>query len=234
MDLCLRNAATSGTGCNLQLCTLRCCAPHHAVAAALTPPMPALQSVAAGNAAAKAVQAGVGAGRDVESPEVYIKVKEAVQTKVLETFAAPLTRVIKFTGPAMAPLLNRHCTKDPASHEFLLTHRITAPSPTNVLKGDVVAFKHPLGGVEPSALMVRRVTAQGGELLESETAQHTLAPDTVWVTAENSDLEPPDVEDSRTFGPVQLDAIVGRCIYAIRSKADREHIDNNKVRASYG
>ena len=189
----------------------------------------AMQSVEAGGTAARQAQATLGKGRDdaQQSPEMMLKVKEAVQAKVAESFAMPLTQVIKFTGPAMAPLLNRKGTKDPASHEFLLTHKIIDPTASNVLKGDVVAFRHPLGGVERAALMVRRVTAQGGELLESDSAQHTLAPDTVWLTADNEELSPPDVEDSRTFGPVQLGNIVGRCIYAIRSKSDRQHIANN-------
>ena len=82
-----------------------------------------------------------------------------------------------------------------------------------------------------TCVQVRRVAAQGGELIESDTAQHTLAPDTVWVTAENPDLTPPDVEDSRTFGPLALDSVVGRCIYAIRSKTDRDHLVNNKARS---
>lgn len=187
-----------------------------------------VQSVEAGSIAARQVQATLGKGVEEQSPEVMLKVKEAVQTKVAESFSAPLTHVIKFTGPAMAPLLNRKGTKDPKSHEFLLTHRIVEPTPSNVLKGDVVAFRHPLGGIDQSALMVRRVAAQGGELLEGGTAHHTLAPDTVWLTADNEELSPPDVEDSRTFGPVQLGNIVGRCIYAIRSKADRQFIKNNE------
>ena len=137
-------------------------------------------------------------------------------------------QVIKFTGPAMAPLLNSRSTKDTSSFEFLLAHRIIAPSQENVLKGDIVAFKPPLPSAEESALMVRRVSAQGGELLESDTAQHELAPDTVWVTADNAELEPPHVEDSRTFGPVQLDSVVGRCIYAVRSRADRDYVENNE------
>lgn len=47
------------------------------------------------------------------------------------------------------------------------------------------------------------------------------------MTAENAALEPPDVEDSRTFGPLQLSAVVGRCVYAVRNKADRQPIENN-------
>ena len=68
-------------------------------------------------------------------------------------------QVIKFTGPAMAPLLNRASKGSDAgsSHEYLLTHKISAPSAVNVLKGDIIAFKHPFGGVEASALMVRYV-----------------------------------------------------------------------------
>ena len=186
----------------------------------------------AGASAAREVQGKLAGGKGgVQSEDVYAKVQQTVQNTVMETFSAPLTQVIKFTGPAMSPLLNRKAGTagdTAATHEFLLTHKLVEPSPTNVLKGDVVAFKHPLAGVEPGALMVRRVVAAGGDVLESDTTpSHQLAPETVWVTAENQELEPPHVEDSRTFGPVQLSNIVGRCIYAIRSKADRDHIANN-------
>lgn len=193
-------------------------------------PRTVLQSVEAGASAAREVQGKLAGGKGVPSDEIYAKVQQTVQSTVMETFSAPLTQVIKFTGPAMSPLLNRKAasTEPSTSHEFLLTHKLVEPSPANVLKGDVVAFRHPLAGVEPGALMVRRVVAAGGDVLESDTAAtHQLAPETVWVAAENEELEPPHVEDSRTFGPVQLSNVVGRCIYAIRSKADRDHIANN-------
>jgi hypothetical protein len=189
-----------------------------------------LQSFDAGIAARNQVEAKHVASKSAAAEDILVKVSEAVHQTMIASFNAPLTQVIKFTGPAMSPVLNRTGSAKASAYEFLLTHKIVHPSRRNVLKGDVVCFKHPSGGVKPGALMVRRVTAAGGDLLESTkdaTVTHQLLDGTVWVSAENPDLEPPHVEDSRTFGPIQLTSIVGRCIYAIRSKADRQHISNN-------
>jgi hypothetical protein len=186
-----------------------------------------MQCVRAGSLAAKNMDYLLARQPKIRKEISYALIKKTVEDFVVESFSKPLTKVIKFTGPAMAPVLNRSFPKDHTSYEYLLMHRNIAPSPRNVLIGDVICFKHPLRGVGPNALMVRRVVVCGGGLLESEDAQMQLAPDTVWVTADNPKLEPPDVEDSRTFGPLHLDRVIGRCIYAIRSKTDRELIVNN-------
>jgi hypothetical protein len=168
--------------------------------------------------------------RAANAEHIVKRISEAAGQTMLASFNAPLTQVIKFTGPAMSPLLNRKGSTDASAYEFLLTHKIVLPSQFNVLKGDVVCFKHPSGGVKPGALMVRRVTAAGGDVLENRrdaSVVHQLPLGAVWVSAENPDLEPPHVEDSRTFGPIELKSIVGRCIYAVRSKSDRSFIPNN-------
>ena len=133
----------------------------------------AVQSVEAGSAAGREVHGKLASnGADVTSQESYKLVREAVQARVFASFCEPLTSIIKFTGPAMAPLLNRK----PATHEFLLTYRMDNPAESSVLTGDVVCFRHPLGGVDGDGLMVRRVTATGGDTLESPDSSHKLAP----------------------------------------------------------
>jgi hypothetical protein len=161
-----------------------------------------------------------------QSEELYSKASELVHKAVMESAFKPLTRIIRFTGPAMAPTLNRQAIKDPAAEEYVMTRRVPRPAPDTVRNGDVVCFKHPLGSPGAS-LMVRRVAASGGEVLHSDVDDHQLAPDVVWVLSDNKTLEPPLVEDSRSFGPVPLSNVVGRCIYAIRNRADREHIRNH-------
>ena len=53
-----------------------------------------LQSVEAGRAAAHELQTKMGGARESqESAEMYVKVKEAVQKRVADTFVAPLTQV---------------------------------------------------------------------------------------------------------------------------------------------
>lgn len=140
---------------------------------------------------------------------------------------APLTKVIRFTGPAMAPTLNRDSSKNTDAFEFLLVRQLPDPSESNVAKGDVVCLKHPIG-VQPSSLLVRRVTACGGEFLTSKDSEYMLANDVVWVEADNAELQPPHVEDSRTFGPVPLGNVLGRCIYSFASSMDQGYIENSK------
>jgi hypothetical protein len=140
---------------------------------------------------------------------------------------APLTKVIRFTGPAMAPTLNRQSSKNKDAFEFLLVRQLPDPSDSNVAKGDVVCLKHPIG-VDPDSLLVRRVTACGGEILISKDTEYVLADDVVWVEADNQHLKPPHVEDSRTFGPVPLGNILGRCVYAFASSMDQGYVANNE------
>lgn len=135
--------------------------------------------------------------------------------------------MIRFTGPAMSPTINRDSAKNTDAFEFLLVRQLPDPSEANVAKGDVVCLKHPIG-VQPSSLLVRRVTACGGELLTSKSTEYLLADDMVWVEADNSDLQPPHVEDSRTFGPVPLGNVLGRCIYAFASSMDQGYIANSE------
>jgi hypothetical protein len=156
-------------------------------------------------------------------PEIAGRVSAAV-TRALIT---PLTKVIRFTGPAMAPTLNRQGIKDKDAFEFLLVRQLPDPNEDNVHKGDIVCLKHPIG-VQTSSLLVRRVTACGGEYLTSKQSEYQLAADVVWVEADNHELEPPHVEDSRTFGPVPLGNILGRCIYAFASAGDQAHIENSE------
>lgn len=94
----------------------------------------------------------------------------------------PLTKVIRFTGPAMSPTLNRGSANNKEAFEFLLVRQLPDPTAVNVSKGDVVCLRHPIG-VQPSSLLVRRVTACGGEVLTSKDSEYILADDVVWVEA---------------------------------------------------
>jgi hypothetical protein len=127
----------------------------------------------------------------------------------------------------MSPTLNRAGMKNSDAFEFLLVRQLPDPSESNVAKGDVVCLRHPIG-VQPSTLLVRRVTACGGELLVSKDSEYMLADDVVWVEADNAELKPPHVEDSRTFGPVPLGNVLGRCIYSFTSSMEQGYITNNQ------
>jgi signal peptidase I len=78
-------------------------------------------------------------------------------------------------------------------------------------RGSIVAFREPAGGV----LSVKRVAGLPGERVPFEDGYLDLADDEAWLmadataeVAEAAGLGPPI--DSRRFGPVPLDSLVGR------------------------
>lgn len=53
-----------------------------------------------------------------------------------------------------------------------------------------------------------------------------------WVLADNADLAPPHVIDSRSFGPLPFTNILGRVAYSARSARDHGPVENSiQVRA---
>ncbi len=50
-----------------------------------------------------------------------------------------------------------------------------------------------------------------------------------WVLADNEDLTFPDVIDSRTFGPLPMESILGRVVYAARSPTDHGPVENSQA-----
>jgi hypothetical protein len=168
-------------------------------AAALRAPSPSA-AVPAGGALAEAIHAG------------------------LRAFRGQLTAAITLTGAAMAPTLNAAAAADPGGGhaERLLLRLLPRPAPRRSLfDGDVVAFRSPiagpvLDGAEPP-LMVRRVAALEGDEMASddpEDAEFLVPRGHVWVLADNETAAPADAPDSRTFGPLALEAVVGRVMYA--------------------
>ena len=49
-----------------------------------------------------------------------------------------------------------------------------------------------------------------------------------WVLADNEELKPPDVIDSRSFGPLPVENILGRIIYYVRPN-DHGVVENSKA-----
>ena len=80
-------------------------------------------------------------------------------------------------------------------------------------------------------LLVRRLAALPGDELvtgEEEDAESYVIPEGhCWVLADNSELEPPNVIDSRTFGPLPLANVLGRILYAARSDSDHGPVENS-------
>lgn len=152
----------------------------------------------------------------------------------LQVYKRRCTEVIRLVGPSMSPGLNRKALSNPGESELLVLRKLRAPSASNLRIGDVVAFANPVSVAEDN-LMVRRVRGLPGTVLASEDDEEkdlVLQPGLCWVMADNPDLEPPHVEDSRSFGPVPFQNIEGRILYAIRTPTDHEAINNSAESSS--
>lgn len=70
-------------------------------------------------------------------------------------------------------------------------------------RGDLIAFRHPL---EPDRPLIKRVIAGPNETITVEGRQYQLGPDEWFVLGDN----PAASTDSRRFGPIQRELIIGR------------------------
>mmetsp|Transcript_28687 Transcript_28687/g.73956 ORF Transcript_28687/g.73956 Transcript_28687/m.73956 type:complete len:276 (-) Transcript_28687:616-1443(-) len=163
-------------------------------------------------------------------------------SKFREAYNQQLTRVMYMAGTAMAPALNKAGLEDRDALEKLVVRTIPRPSSRTVLVGDVVAFNSPLTlGTSSDTnefIMVRRVAAMEGDEMvaasssdseEQQVEEHLgeVPKGHCWVLADNEDLKPPEVIDSRTFGYIPLTNIVGRVIYAASTRKDHGPVINN-------
>jgi len=92
---------------------------------------------------------------------------------------------------SMAPAL------DPG--DWLLLDPTTSRWPR---RGSIVVFREPDSGV----LAIKRVAARAGDRVRISAGILHLAPDEAWLLGDNG----PVSVDSRRYGPVTLDALVGR------------------------
>mmetsp|Transcript_15610 Transcript_15610/g.33847 ORF Transcript_15610/g.33847 Transcript_15610/m.33847 type:complete len:252 (+) Transcript_15610:221-976(+) len=153
--------------------------------------------------------------------------------KFKESYNTRLTTTMYIAGTAMCPTLNRKALKDKAALEKLVVRLLPRATARTVLVGDVVAFNSPLGQTtDEQHIMVRRVAAVEGTVMESSESEDdafAIPKGHCWVLADNADLKPPDVIDSRTFGHIPMANIVGRVIYAASSRAEHGLVANNAL-----
>jgi hypothetical protein len=64
-------------------------------------------------------------------------------------------------------------------------------------------------------------------LLSFKCNLYRYTPGHAWVVADNEDMAFGDVTDSRTFGPLPLENVVGRVVYALRSATDHGVVHNS-------
>ncbi|KAF5482405.1 hypothetical protein F2P56_002980 [Juglans regia] len=123
-------------------------------------------------------------------------------------------------GEEMAPTIG-------AQGGTLLVRKLPAADPTRVFVGDVVVLKDPQNS---DNYIVRRLAAiEGYEMVSKDEKDEpfVLEKDQCWVLADNDNLKPKEVNDSRTFGPVSMTDIAGRVIYSLRTAVDHGPVQNS-------
>lgn len=134
-----------------------------------------------------------------------------------QAYSRNLTTVMLIAGNAMYPNLNRNYEKDKGAVEKLVVRLLPRASAATVFVGDVLAFHSPLAASSTAAagsgggasVMVRRVVAmeEGEMVVEGDASEATVAvipKGHFWALADNPELKPPHVIDSRTYGHVPL------------------------------
>lgn len=105
------------------------------------------------------------------------------------------------------------------------------PSFKSLYTGDVVALQSPLSGpAQTQNLLVRRLAAVEGEEMvtdDSDDSWH-LPPGHCWVLSEAPEFKPNEVIDSRSFGPLPVENIVGRVIYQCQSPTEHGPTGNSE------
>lgn len=137
----------------------------------------------------------------------------------------PLSYALPFTGNAMEPLLNAGTGSSSGRRDTVVIRHLN-PVPQNILNrvhvNDVVVIQDPS---DSRRKYVRRIAALEGAEMSSEAPgdePFRIPADHCWVLRENEKaLEAPD---SRFFGPLGLQCIIGRVMYAIRSATDHGRV----------
>ncbi|KAG2719154.1 hypothetical protein I3760_03G256400 [Carya illinoinensis] len=135
-------------------------------------------------------------------------------------FQGKLTYMHWNKGEEMAPTIG-------AQGGTLLVRKLPATDPTRVFVGDVVVLKDPQNS---DNYIVRRLAAiEGYEMVSKDEKDEpfVLEKDQCWVLADNENLKPKEVNDSRTFGPVSMTDIAGRVIYSLRTAVDHGPVQNS-------
>lgn len=170
-----------------------------------------------------ALEAALAAARD------GVAAAEDAQGGLWERFMGelpkPLTSTLRLGGRAMAPTFNRGPPGgDP---EMLVVRKMPRPSLSTIFSGDVVAFRTADG----RGTLVRRVAAVEGDEMVSSCAEDEpfcIPRDHCWVLADNADLPTKEATDSRTFGPLPVERILGRVVYSCRSAVDHGAVENSE------
>lgn len=149
----------------------------------------------------------------------------SLRTLILDDLAKPLSYCLPLTGNAMNPLFNSGIADMNSKADHLIIRRLngTAQSFLNrVYIDDVVVIKDPN---DSRRKYVRKVRALEGALMSRDQSDDFVIPERhCWVVRENGEADAPD---SSTFGPLGLDYVIGRVMYAIRTATDHGRVTNS-------
>ena len=148
--------------------------------------------------------------------------------KGLEAYSKDLTSVIYLSGASMVPALNAKAASDPSAVEKLLIRLFPRPSFRDLYVGDTVALQSPLSAEQQ--IMVRRLAAIEGEEMisdDTDTESWSLSEGHCWVLSEADTFKANEVIDSRSFGPLPVENIIGRVIYQCQSRTEHGPTSNS-------
>lgn len=153
-------------------------------------------------------------------------VMQRLQTLIAADLDKPLSYALPLTGNAMSPLLNPEAKDMRMKNDRLVIRRLSGTTQTflnRVYVNDVVVIKDPN---DDRRKYVRRIAAlEGAQMVSKDgVAPFKVPARHCWVERDNAQADAPD---SKLFGPLALDYIIGRVMYAIRSATDHARVANS-------
>lgn len=155
-------------------------------------------------------------------------VMSRLQSMIAADLDKPLSYALPLTGNAMAPLFNADIGDMTTAADRLVIRRLSGNTQSflnRVYVNDVVVIRDPN---DARRKYVRRISALEGAHMASDNEDDTpfrVPPRHCWVERDNQEAN--TAPDSTYFGPLSLDYIIGRVMYAIRSATDHGRVANS-------
>lgn len=153
-------------------------------------------------------------------------VMNQLQALIAADLDKPLSYCLPLTGNAMSPLFNPTVDDMNTVHDKLVIRRLSGSTQSflnRVYVDDLVIIRDPN---DARRKYVRRIAALEGAHMASKTGDPSfrIPARHCWVTKDNIQVDAPD---SKSFGPLALNYVIGRVMYAIRSATDHGRVSNS-------
>lgn len=157
-------------------------------------------------------------------------VMQKIQQLITADLDKPLSYALPLSGNAMSPLLNHSVDDMQTAKDRLIIRRLSGSTQSflnRIYVDDVVVIRDPN---DHRRKYVRRIAALEGAQLKSKFGDppFRVPAKHCWVQRDNPTAQ--TAPDSTSFGPLALDYVIGRVMYAIRSATDHARVPNS----SYG